>query len=100
MQHVLLSILATLLSTAHSRASLQLENLALRHQIGILQRSASKRPKLTKADRLLWVWLCRVWTDWRSALFLVKPATVLTWQGKAFRIFWTWKSRKHQGGRP
>jgi hypothetical protein len=42
-----------------SRATLQLENLALRHQLGVLRRSV-KRPKLTSVDRLLWVWLCEV----------------------------------------
>src|SRR5271167_2691375 len=34
-------------------ATLELENLALRHQIAVLQRSARKRPKLTAGDRLL-----------------------------------------------
>lgn len=43
-----------------SRAALQLENLALRHQHGVLHRSV-KRPRLTAADRLLWAWLCGVW---------------------------------------
>jgi hypothetical protein len=59
--------------------ALELENLALRHQIGILKRSGSKRPKLTAADRLFWVSLSRVWCDWRSALNIVKPATVIAW---------------------
>ena len=53
--------LAALSSIFRSRAALELENLALRHQIGILQRSARKRPKLTLADRLFWVGLARVW---------------------------------------
>jgi len=48
-----------------SRAALQLENLALRHQLGVLRRSV-KRPKLMSADRLLWTWLCKVWSDWQS----------------------------------
>src|SRR6266852_9121755 len=47
-------------ATFKSRAALHLENLALRHQLGILRRSV-KRPKLTPADRLLWAWLCEVW---------------------------------------
>src|SRR5436190_19883478 len=59
-----------------SRATLHLENLALRHQLGVLRRSV-KRPKLTSADRLLWTWLCEVWIDWRSALVIVKPETVI-----------------------
>jgi len=53
-----LHLLATVASaTVQSRAALQLENLALRHQLGVLRRSVRK-PKL--ADRLLWAWLCRV----------------------------------------
>jgi len=61
-----------------SRAVLQLENLALRHQLGVLRRSV-KRPKLTPADRFLWAWLCEIWNDWRSSLMIVKPATVIAW---------------------
>ena len=78
-----------------SRATLHLENLALRHQLGVLHRSV-KRPKLTSADRLLWAWLCEVWTDWRSALVIVKPETVIAWHRKGFRLFWTWKIRRGQ----
>jgi putative transposase len=82
-----------------SRAALQLEILALRHQLGVLQRSV-KRPKLTPADRLLWAWLCEVWKDWRSSVFFVQPATVLGWHRKGFRLFWTWKVRCGKPGRP
>src|SRR5271169_6910771 len=46
------TLLANLGSIFRSRATLELENLALRHQIGVLQRSARKRPKLTGGDRL------------------------------------------------
>jgi putative transposase len=60
--------LAALCSIFRSRAVLELENLTLRHQIGVLQRSARKRPKLTSGDRLLWVCLSRLWRDWRSTL--------------------------------
>src|ERR1700687_36121 len=72
-------LFTTLFSIFRSRAALQLENLALRHQIGVLQRSSRKRPKLTPAERLLWVWLSRIWRDWRPALAIVKPETVLAW---------------------
>src|SRR5256886_9500367 len=71
------TLLATLWSIFRSRASLGLENLALRHQIGVLHRSAGKRPKLTAGDRLLWICLSRLWRDWRSALVIVKPETVV-----------------------
>jgi putative transposase len=92
--------LTAVLSLLKSRASLQLENIALRHQIGVLQRSAKKRLQLNASDRLLWVWLSRVWPDWRSALVIVKPETVVAWHRKAFRVFWTWKIRRGQPGRP
>ena len=82
-----------------SRAALQLENLALRHQIGVLQRSV-KRPKLTSADRLLWAWLSSVRHDWRSGVHIIKASTVVAWHRKSFRLFWTWKIRHGKPGRP
>jgi transposase InsO family protein len=87
------------LASFRSRAALQLEILALRHQLGVLQRSV-KRPKLTSADRLLWVWLSAVWKDWRSGVFLVSAATVIGWHRKGFRLFWTGKIRRGKPGRP
>src|SRR3974390_296699 len=89
----LLAFLITLRSLIRSRIDLQLENLALRHQIGVLQRSLKKRPKLTSMDRLLWVSLFRIWRDWRSTLAIVKPQTVVAWHRMGFRLFWTWKVR-------
>jgi len=83
-----------------SRTALGLENLALRHQIAVLRRSAKKRSQLTPADRLLWVWLSRIWSEWRSALTIVKPETVVVWHRAGFRRFWTWKVRRGQVGRP
>ena len=96
----LTTLLGTLSSMFRSRAVLELENVALRHQIGVLQRSAKKRPKLTPADRLLWVWLSRTWRDWRSALAIVRPETVVAWHRAGFRRFWTWKVRRGQPERP
>src|SRR6516162_10071625 len=94
------TFLAALPSILRSRAALQLENLALRHQIGVLQRSAAKRPKLTAVDRLFWICLSRLWCDWRSALAIVTPETVVAWHRAGFRLFWTWKVRRGQPGRP
>src|SRR6516225_7001616 len=96
----LTAFLAILPSILRSRAALLLGNLALRHQIGVLQRSAAKRPKLTSGDRLLWICLSRLWRDWRSVLAIVKPETVLAWHRAGFRLFWTWKMRRGQPGRP
>src|SRR6516225_10552764 len=71
-------------ATFKSRTALQLENLALRHQLTVLRRSV-KRPKLITADRLLWAWLSQVWVDWRSSLLILKPETVIGWHRKGFR---------------
>jgi putative transposase len=90
---------AALSSVFKTRAALQLENLSLRHQLGVLHRSV-KKPKLTPLDRFIWAWLCGVWADWRSALIVVKPETVIAWHRKGFRLFWTWKVRHGQPGRP
>jgi putative transposase len=96
----LAQLLAALCSILRSRADLQLENMALRHQINVLRRSMKKRLQLTARDRLLWVCLSRIWRDWRSALVIVKPETVVAWHRKAFRLFWTWKVRHGHPGRP
>jgi putative transposase len=42
----------------------------------------------------------RLWRDWRSALAIVKPETVIAWHRAGFRLFWTWKVRRGQPGRP
>ena len=96
----LTTLLAALRAIFRSRSALELENLALRHQIGVLQRSATKRPKLTAGDRMLWVLLSRVWRGWRSVLAIVQPETVVAWHRGGFRLFWTWKVRRGQPGRP
>jgi hypothetical protein len=82
----LLAFLITLRSLIRSRIDLQLENLALRHQIGVLQRSLKKRPKLTSMDRLHWVSLSRIWRDWRSTLAIVKPQTVVAWASRGLSL--------------
>src|ERR671911_606903 len=48
-------------------------------------------------DRCLWVWVSLMWTDGRAALVMVKPATVIAWHRRGFRLFWTWKSRGRTG---
>jgi len=66
----------------------------------VLQRSKrGHKLRLSSADRALWVWLSHLWTDWRSALIIVKPETVIGWHRQGFRLYWRWKSR-HPAGRP
>ena len=93
-------LLATLSSIFRSRAALRLESLALRQQIGVLLRSTRRRPRLIPVDRLVWVWLPRVWSGWRSTLAIVQPETVLAWHRAGFRLFWTRKVQRCRPGRP
>jgi putative transposase len=78
---------------------LALENLALRHQLAVYKRTVP-RPRLRRMDRLVWVWLARVWAEWRAALVIVAPDTVLRWRRRRFRDHWTKLSGRPTGGRP
>ena len=54
----------------------------------------------SRASRLLWVWLYRLWPQALDAIMLVKPATVVGWHRKGFRLYWRWKSQSGHSGRP
>jgi putative transposase len=81
-----------------SRRHLLLEKAALRHQLLVLNRNAN-RPRLDPVDRVLWVWLSVVWSQWRKTLRLVQPDTVIHWHWQGFRLFWRWNSRARNVGR-
>jgi len=91
-------MLGLFLAALRSRLDLLAENIALRHQLAVLMR---QRPtfRTRRRDRWLWILLRAIWPRWRDALVIVKPATVVGWHRRAFRAFWTWKSR-HRSGRP
>jgi putative transposase len=82
-----------------SRASLHLEIIALRHQLGVVNRSRHPRLRLTSADRALWAWLSQAWSGGCSAVHIIRPDTVIAWHRRGLRLFWTWKSR-YRLGRP
>src|SRR5450830_1088315 len=79
------------------RAALVAENLALRHQLGILLRSRPARLSLTSWDRALWAFVLHRFPEWRQSLAIVRPETVIAWHRQAFRLFWR---RKSQARRP
>jgi hypothetical protein len=97
---LLLSVIFSIRSWFRSRAALQVEILALRNQLTVLKRSLRGRVRLKFADRLLWVGLSRLWSQWRSALLVVKPETVIAWHRRGFRWYWRRKSRQGEAGRP
>ena len=92
MRSIVVSLLLTLRGSLRARTALQLEILALRHQLHVVNRSRSRRLPLTHADRTLWAWLSKLWDRWRDAIVIVKPETVLAWHRRGFRLFWTWKA--------
>ncbi|MCZ6653459.1 MAG: hypothetical protein O7D91_10595 [Planctomycetota bacterium] len=63
-------------SLLRPQTELAAENFALRQQLAILEHN-SKRPRLRKPDRIFWAWLSRLWLNWRSALLIVQPDTVV-----------------------
>jgi hypothetical protein len=86
-------------SAFSSRQNLILENLALRQQL--LPRHAKRpRRRLTTLQKLFWVVLLRLWSEWERALVLVTPRTVVGWHRAGFRLYGTWVSRARPvGGR-
>jgi transposase InsO family protein len=96
----MLSLLRVLLASARAsfrtRHDLVLENLALRQQLALFKQRMP-HPRVSAVDRVFWAWLSQVWLNWRRALVVVKPETVVGWHRKGFRLFWKWKSRATLG---
>ena len=83
-----------------TRARLEAENILLRHQLNVLRRLAPKKPRLTNLDRLIFVWLYRLFPSVLDAvLTVIRPQTIVRWHRGGFRLYWRWKSRP-RGGRP
>jgi putative transposase len=80
-----------------SRKELILENLMLRQQLNIYKRK-NKKPKLENIDRIILVWMSKIFNKWKSALVVVKVSTLIGWHKKGFKLYWKRKSRRV--GRP
>jgi hypothetical protein len=79
--------------------ALALENVALRQQLAPLKRSV-RRPRVRARDRAFWILLAKIWRDWRWALLIVQPDTVVRWHREWLRRRWTARSRPSRPGRP
>src|SRR5712692_6954336 len=86
-----------LLCSGHRAVAL--ENLALRQQLAVFRRTV-RRPHLRTSDRLFWVLLAKAWRDWRTALIVVQPDTVVRWHRQWLRRRWTQRSAQTRPGRP
>jgi putative transposase len=96
---VISALLAFIAGLFRSRASLCLEHLALRHQLAVYKQTVY-RPRLRSTDRVLWVWLSRLWPGWHSALVFAQPHTVIAWQRQRFCDHWRRLSQRGTPGRP
>ena len=99
MRTIIVILVAVVREIGLSRATLQLENIALRQQMAILKRERP-RPWFRPLDRVFWVIPSRLWPRWEDALVIVKPETVIGWHRQGFRLFWKWNSRHGNPGRP
>ena len=91
--------LHVIVSPLKTQARLEAEIVMLRHQLNVLRRRVPSKPRLTVADRLIFVWLYRLFPSVLSALSAIEPETVVRWHRMGFRMYWRWKSRS-RGGRP
>jgi putative transposase len=96
---LLLYLLRLLPFLVGGHRQLALENLALRQQLVVYKRTGT-RPRLRRTDRLFWLALARIWAGWKQPLIIVTPDTVLRWQRRRFREYWTKLSAQPTRGRP
>ena len=94
--HLALHLFRLVRALAQDRTRLALENLALRQQLAVYQRT-NERPKINDGDRMFWSMACEFLENWREHLVIVKPDTVVRWHRHGFRYYWRWKSRAKPG---
>ena len=92
-------LLHVVVSPFKTRARLEAEIIMLRHQLNVLRRRFPSNPKLVVAERLLFVWLYRLFPSVLNAVTIIRPETIVRWHRTGFRLYWRWKSRS-RGGRP
>ena len=89
----MVALLIQIRSRFTRRARLEAENLILRQQLVILRRKAPSRTRLWNIDRLLMVWLYRLYPSLLDAIIIVQPETVIRWHRRGFRAYWHWRFR-------
>ena len=91
-----ISIAVQLLTDARPIASVQAENLFLRRQLALYKEPGIHPRRIEAATRISLAILARLF-EWRDALFVVQPKTMIRWHRAGWRLFWRWKCR---AGRP
>src|SRR5258708_40102351 len=93
----LILLVHVLVSPFKTQARLEAEIVLLRHQLSVLRQRVPSKPRLTVADRLLFVWLYRLFPSVLNAVTIVQPETGIRWHRTGFRLYWRWKSRSRDG---
>jgi transposase InsO family protein len=101
MRAILSALMQLLKFRFRSRAPLELEVVALRHQLKVLKRRSrprSRHRKFKAGDRIFWVWLFRILPKCVNFISLVKPVTLIRWHNQGFKLYWSWRSRRKTNG--
>ena len=67
---------------------LEAENLVLRQQVIVLSRKSPARVRLRNIDRLIFVWLYRLFPSILNAITVVQPEPVIGWHRRGVRAYW------------
>ena len=94
---IVLDAIAFARNVCRSRSALAAENVFLRKQLTFFVERKQAPRRTDNATRVTMATLARLF-DWKEALIVVKPDTLVLWHRKGFRLFWRWKSRPK--GRP
>ena len=95
------NVIETTRTNRRARRALAWECVALQHQLAVLRRSGTRRPRFRSIDRLFWVFMSWWWPAWRDALKVIQPETVLRWRRHGITLIWKYRSRgRWRGERP
>jgi hypothetical protein len=78
------------------RRSIEAENLFLRRKLALYKERGVKPRRVDAATRVSLAFLSRLF-DWRDALVVVRPETLIRWHRAGWRLFWRYKTTQ---GRP
>jgi putative transposase len=98
MLNVILHAIRFLILMLGGHEQVALENVALHQQLSVFKRDV-KRPKMRRRDRLFWIGLKSIWKQWKSALVIVRPETMISWQRNRFKRYW-WRLSQLERSRP
>jgi hypothetical protein len=92
-------LVGSIVGLFRSHLAREAEMAFLRQQLRVLKRSGPARLRLRNADRLIFVWLYRLFPSLLGATVIFRPETLVRWHRGDFHLDWRWKSRRHRVGR-